>query len=324
MPDRTSGPGDARRQAPRPAGQDVPADERTTARDAWAPGDAAPGRAVPREPRPEERLPGEPGAGGTAGRLPGSAGPGREGLTGDDRAPEPTPQPPPGPAGVPEPAHPGGPGAGQWHGTEGLRPGTEDLGPGVDAGFTASHRTERAAHAEEGWMPDNGLGAPAPGGTAQREAGTTDAPAPDTWPAAPGGAGAPGGMPLSGGTAAPAGGLAPGAALPSDAASPPQETPLSGTGAPLLGQEETERWERRLREAAVGFVDEPRVAVEQADRTLEEIAARFTEAVTRRRRTLRMSWEADEGPGPGAESDTEQLRLALRDYRELAGRLLHG
>nr|WP_184961334.1 hypothetical protein [Streptomyces echinatus] len=179
-------------------------------------------------------------------------------------------------------------------------------------------------------MPDNGLGAPAPGGTGQREAGTTDAPAPDTWPAAPGGAaasggaGAPGGTPLSGGTTAPAGGLAPGAALPSDAASPPQETPLSGTGAPLLGQEETERWERRLREAAVGFVDEPRVAVEQADRTLEEIATRFTEAVTRRRRTLRMSWEADEGPGDGAESDTEQLRLALRDYRELAGRLLHG
>ncbi|MFI2757597.1 hypothetical protein ACH5A3_01775, partial [Streptomyces echinatus] len=225
---------------------------------------------------------------------------------------------------------PGGTGqreAGAAHAEEGRMP---DNGLGAPAPGGTGQREAGAAHAEEGRMPDNGLGAPAPGGTAQREAGTTDAPAPDTWPAAPGGAaasggaGAPGGMPLSGGTTAPAGGLAPGAALPSDAASPPQETPLSGTGAPLLGQEETERWERRLREAAVGFVDEPRVAVEQADRTLEEIATRFTEAVTRRRRTLRMSWEADEGPGAGAESDTEQLRLALRDYRELAGRLLHG
>ncbi|WP_237547305.1 hypothetical protein, partial [Streptomyces sp. SID161] len=98
----------------------------------------------------------------------------------------------------------------------------------------------------------------------------------------------------------------------------------SGTGAPLLAHEESERWERQLKEVVGGFVDEPRAAVEQADRTLEEIAARFSEAVTRRRRTLRMSWEGTEGRGPGAETDTEQLRLALRDYRELAGRLLHG
>jgi hypothetical protein len=94
-------------------------------------------------------------------------------------------------------------------------------------------------------------------------------------------------------------------------------------GAPLLPHEETDRWEQRIRQVTAGFVDEPRVAVEQADRALEEIAARFGEAVTRRRRTLRMSWEGDEGRGPGAENDTEQLRLALRDYRELAGRLLH-
>jgi hypothetical protein len=69
-------------------------------------------------------------------------------------------------------------------------------------------------------------------------------------------------------------------------------------------------------------VDEPRAAVEEADRELEEIAVRFNEAVTRRRRTLRMSWQGEEDR-PTRESDTEQLRLALRDYRELAGRLLH-
>lgn len=78
-----------------------------------------------------------------------------------------------------------------------------------------------------------------------------------------------------------------------------------------------------MRRLAAGFVDEPRTAVEQADHVLEEIAGRFEEAVERRRRTLRRSWEASEDRGPGSDADTEQLRLALRDYRELAGRLLH-
>ncbi|MEU0256662.1 hypothetical protein ABZ299_30245 [Streptomyces sp. NPDC006184] len=100
----------------------------------------------------------------------------------------------------------------------------------------------------------------------------------------------------------------------------------SGTGvdAPLLPHDEADRWEQRMREVVAGFVDEPKAAVEEADRALEEIAARFTEAVTKRRRTLRTSWEGGEDRGPEAGSDTEQLRLALRDYRELAGRLLHG
>ncbi|MFC3345856.1 hypothetical protein ACFOOM_00075 [Streptomyces echinoruber] len=72
-----------------------------------------------------------------------------------------------------------------------------------------------------------------------------------------------------------------------------------------------------------GFVDGPREAVQEADHVLEELASRFTEALAHRRRTLRTAWQsADEG-GPATSTDTEQLRLALRDYRELAQRLLH-
>jgi hypothetical protein len=65
--------------------------------------------------------------------------------------------------------------------------------------------------------------------------------------------------------------------------------------------------------------------VEEADRLLEEIAAHVTDAVSRRRRTLRMTWQGGEaGEGrPTTGADTEQLRLALRDYRELSRRLLH-
>lgn len=85
----------------------------------------------------------------------------------------------------------------------------------------------------------------------------------------------------------------------------------------LLPHDECDKLALRLQHAVAGFVDGPRSAV-------EEVASRFTDAVKQRRRTLRTSWQAgDAGEGkPATTTDTEQLRLALRDYRELADRLL--
>ncbi|MFE9180991.1 hypothetical protein ACFYN5_32590 [Streptomyces sp. NPDC007126] len=122
---------------------------------------------------------------------------------------------------------------------------------------------------------------------------------------------------------------APGAAADSDGITPapaPSETaaPQAPPAAdrPLLPPADSDRLGERLHHALAGFVDAPRASVEEADRVLEEITARFTEAVTHRRQTLRASWR-EPGEGGGAPStDTEQLRLALRDYRELAGRLM--
>lgn len=96
----------------------------------------------------------------------------------------------------------------------------------------------------------------------------------------------------------------------------PGATTTAPTGGRLLPHDECDKLELRLRQAVSGFVDGPRDSVEEADHVVEEIAGQFTEALTRRRRTLRMSWQDGE--------DTEQLRLALRDYRNLAERLLHG
>ncbi|MDH6490685.1 hypothetical protein [Streptomyces sp. SAI-127] len=99
-----------------------------------------------------------------------------------------------------------------------------------------------------------------------------------------------------------------------------------GHEARLLPHEECDKLSTRLQHAVAGFVDEPRSAVEEADHVLEEVAARFTDAVKQRRRTLRNSWQTGDGgrddKAVGA-GDTEQLRLALRDYRELTERLLH-
>ncbi|MFF8229828.1 hypothetical protein [Streptomyces caelestis] len=93
----------------------------------------------------------------------------------------------------------------------------------------------------------------------------------------------------------------------------------------LLPHDESDKLVSQLHHAVAEFVDEPRAAVEEADHVLEEIAARFTEAVTQRRRTLRHSWQSVEGGAgkPVSSGDTEQLRLAMKDYRELAERLLH-
>lgn len=97
------------------------------------------------------------------------------------------------------------------------------------------------------------------------------------------------------------------------------------TAARLLRLDDTDRLTAQLQHAVAEFVDAPRDAVREADRALQELTERFTEAVTERRRTLRRSWQdggTDDG-GSVAATDTEQLRLALRDYRELAERLLH-
>lgn len=86
----------------------------------------------------------------------------------------------------------------------------------------------------------------------------------------------------------------------------------------LLPHDESDKFELKLQHAVAGFVDGPRAAVEEADHLVEDIVGRLTDAMAQRRRTLRTSWQAAD-----EQADTEQLRLALRDYRELADRLLH-
>ncbi|MFJ8190579.1 hypothetical protein ACIQ8D_12515 [Streptomyces sp. NPDC096094] len=99
-------------------------------------------------------------------------------------------------------------------------------------------------------------------------------------------------------------------------------TTSAAHGGTLLPHEECDKLGQRLQHAVADFVDAPRASVEEADRVLEEITARFTDAVTHRRRTLRTSWQDTGGDDRATSTDTEQLRLALRDYRELADRLM--
>lgn len=100
-----------------------------------------------------------------------------------------------------------------------------------------------------------------------------------------------------------------------------------GPDARLLADDTCDRLSAQLRQAVAGFVDRPRNAVEEADLVLHEITERLTDALTERRRALAQNWKAPASGDPkkgdaAPAADTEQLRLALRDYRQLAERLL--
>ncbi|MCG5212584.1 hypothetical protein [Streptosporangium sp. KLBMP 9127] len=74
--------------------------------------------------------------------------------------------------------------------------------------------------------------------------------------------------------------------------------------------------QRRWHDVQAAFVDDPRAAVEHADELLGEVVTTMTEALNSRTGRLQDTWKNS------GESDTEQLRLALRDYRTLLERLL--
>jgi hypothetical protein len=100
----------------------------------------------------------------------------------------------------------------------------------------------------------------------------------------------------------------PGAAVPVPAMA--QET-----GALFSGSEANElrgKWDA----IQVGFVDEPRRAVEQADNLVAGTMKRLAEIFTEERGKLEGHWDK------GENVSTEDLRLALRRYRSFFTRLL--
>ena len=95
------------------------------------------------------------------------------------------------------------------------------------------------------------------------------------------------------------------------AAAPAREGP-----APLFSREEARSLQERWDEIQVGFVDEPRSSVEQADKLVTETMRRLAEVFADERTKLEQEWDR------GADLSTEDLRQALRRYRSFFGRLL--
>ncbi|MET9576542.1 hypothetical protein ACLQ2D_21005 [Streptomyces sp. DT199] len=88
---------------------------------------------------------------------------------------------------------------------------------------------------------------------------------------------------------------------------------------PLLPSAERDAILQRLRHALNTFADTPREAVEEAESAYDEATAQLVNALAERRRLLRAGWQEEQGD-PGTQSD--ELRHALRQYREITQRLL--
>lgn len=87
---------------------------------------------------------------------------------------------------------------------------------------------------------------------------------------------------------------------------------------PLLPAAERDKILLRLRHALNTFADTPREALEEAESAYDEAAVQLVNALAERGRVLRADWQ-DRDPG----THSEELRLAMRQYREIIQRLLH-
>jgi hypothetical protein len=84
----------------------------------------------------------------------------------------------------------------------------------------------------------------------------------------------------------------------------------------LFPNDELVGYRARWESIQIGFVDQPRAAVEQADALVSQVVTRLTEVFARERSNLEGQWTE------GANVSTEDLRIALTRYRSFFHRLL--
>ena len=85
---------------------------------------------------------------------------------------------------------------------------------------------------------------------------------------------------------------------------------------PLFAHNDTQDFRARWEKIQIGFVDEPRKAVEQADELVASAIKRLAEVFAAERQKLEAEW------GKSDNVSTEELRMALRRYRSFFDRLL--
>ncbi|MDQ3612538.1 MAG: hypothetical protein M4D85_13235, partial [Actinomycetota bacterium] len=84
----------------------------------------------------------------------------------------------------------------------------------------------------------------------------------------------------------------------------------------LLSDREAGVFLDRWREVQAGFVDDPRTAVQDGDALVAELMRSLSHRFAEQKGALEEQWKS------GGEPETEQLRLALQEYRSFFNRLL--
>ena len=103
---------------------------------------------------------------------------------------------------------------------------------------------------------------------------------------------------------------------PEDRGGAPVATAPTPSPAPLFAGEEGNRFRGRWESVQVGFVDEPRRAVEEAEHLVGEMMKRLQETLAEERSVFERRWQR------GEDVSTEDLRQGLRRYRAFFDRLL--
>ena len=90
----------------------------------------------------------------------------------------------------------------------------------------------------------------------------------------------------------------------------------SSTETSLFAEADREELRRGWDGVQAGFVDDPKRCVEQADGLVSDAVERLSNSFAEARSRLEQQW------GRGEEASTEDLRVALKRYREFFDRLL--
>ena len=106
------------------------------------------------------------------------------------------------------------------------------------------------------------------------------------------------------------------AANPASGGSTPTTAKAQESNLPLFAQNDTQDFRSRWERIQIGFVDEPRKAVEQADELVASAIKRLAEVFATERQKLEAEWDKTDNVS------TEDLRIALRRYRSFFDRLL--
>ena len=105
-------------------------------------------------------------------------------------------------------------------------------------------------------------------------------------------------------------------ALESQRPARPSGEQIASGSEPLFDEGDTEELRNRWNDIQVGFVDEPRAAVQKADTLVAETIERMADSFATSRRELESQWDRE------GDLSTETLRVALQRYRSFFNRLL--